>query len=301
MHLISTEQDREQQLMRLAAQRQLYSTAKRIFSAQLILSGPIAAASALLSVMLPDLKGYIALWGILVVASDLFWLTPWQKRLRESGAKIQEAFDCHVLGLPWNDLKAGNLPDPELVKEHCIKYQAWASSMPPLNKWYAPEVDDLPIHIGRIACQRSNCWWDSKQRRQYAQWIIGGVGLAFIVFLLLSLGYKLTLDDFLLKVMAPLSPAFLLGFRQFSEHMEAAARLDKLKVHAEELWESALSGTPEISITARSRNLQDEIFENRKRSPFVFDGVFKRLHTGYEIQMSHGISELVAEAKLKLK
>ncbi len=122
MNSIAIEQNTDRQLQRLAAQRQLYVSAKRVFGFQLFVSGPLAVASAFLALAFPSLKGYVALWGLLVVAGDIFWLTPWQKRLRDSAARVQEAFDCDVLSLPWNELKAGRHPDPELVKEQSEKY-----------------------------------------------------------------------------------------------------------------------------------------------------------------------------------
>jgi hypothetical protein len=100
-----------------------------------------------------------------------------------------------------------------------------------------------------------------------------------------------------LRIAAPLSPALLLGNRQFSEQLEAASRVDKLKEHAERLWRDALAGAPESEISARSRRLQDEILEHRRRSPLVFDAIFKRLRRDFEIRMNHGARELAAEAK----
>ncbi len=298
--MITIEQNTAKQLQRLGAQRQLYATAKKVFGVQVALSGPVAVAAALLVIAYPAFKGYAALWGIIVALCDIFWLTPWQKRLRDVAARVQEAFDCDVLALPWNDVKAGKRPDPELIKAQSDKYQVWAATMPPLSNWYASAVGDLPLHIGRLACQRSNCWWDSQQRRRYAVWVIAIVVLIFAVVLGLSLGNGFTLEDFVLKVAAPLAPALLLGVRQFSEQVEAAARLDKLKEHAEHLWHDALSGKPEAEITAKARLLQDEILENRRKRPLVFDGIYKRLQRDYEMQMNHGVTEFVAEAKHKL-
>lgn len=300
MNTIPTEQNAERQLQRLAAQRQLYATAKTLFGWQVFVSGPVAVALALLVLVSPQLKAYAALWGILVSLSDVFWLTPWQKRLRNKAARVQELFDCDVLVLPWDELKGSKRPEPELVKEQSDKHKQWEASMPPLSNWYGPEVGCLPLHIARIACQRSNCWWDSKQRRRYAVLVIVGVAAVFLAVLFLAMGNGFTIEDFVLKVAAPLSPALLLGIRQFAEQMEAASRLDTLKEHAERLWSDALSGRQESEITLRARGLQNEILENRKRSPLVFDGIFKRLRRDYEIQMNHGVAEFVAEAKQKL-
>ena len=300
MNSIPTEQNTERQLRRLAAQRQLYATAKKVFGMQLVLSGPVAVTWASVTFVCPVLKGYGALWGIAVTLLDLFWLTPWQKRLRDSAARIQELFDCEVLSLSWNELKAGKRPDPELVKEQATKYQTWAATMPPVANWYGKEVEALPLHVARIACQRSNCWWDAKQRRRYAVWVIFGVVVIFAVVLAAGLKTGLTLEDFILKVVAPLAPALVLGIRQVSEQMDTANRLDKLKEHAERLWDEALNGSPETEITLKTRNLQDEILENRKRGAMVFDWVFKRLRSDYETQMNHGVAEFVVEAKQRL-
>ena len=114
--LIAAEQNTERQLQRLAAQRQLYASAKRVLGFHVLLGGPLAVASAFLVLLFPPAKGYVALWGVIVVLCDVLWLTPWQKRLRSSAAGVQEMFDCDVLSLAWNDLKAGKRPDPEVVK-----------------------------------------------------------------------------------------------------------------------------------------------------------------------------------------
>jgi hypothetical protein len=302
MNSITTEQNTDQQLQRLAAQRQLYATAKKVFGFHVMLSGPLAAASAFFALLYPSAKGYVALWGVVVVLCDIFWLTPWQKRLRSSAAGIQEAFDCDVMSLPWNDLKGGKRPDPELVKEQSERYSTWAHKMPPLSNWYSAGADELPLHIGRIICQRSNCWWDSKQRRRYAISIIAIVSVVFIVLLMLALGNRLTVEDFVVRVLAPLAPALLLGIRQYSDHIEAAARLDKLKDHAEKLWDEALSGKKSPTyLTTAARCLQDEILEGRRRSPLVLDVIFKLLRRNYESQMNYGAAEMVADARKKLE
>jgi uncharacterized membrane protein (DUF485 family) len=297
---IPSEQNTERQLQRLAAQRQLYATAKTVFGWQVFVSGPVAVTLAFFVIASPQIKGYAALWGILVSLCDIFWLTPWQKRLRDIAARVQELFDCDVLALPWDELKASRRPDPELVKEQADRYKEWAASMPPLTNWYAAEVGCLPVHVARLACQRSNCWWDAKQRRRYAISVFVGVLVVFVVVLCLAMGNGFTIEDFVLKVAAPVSPVLILGFRQFTEQMEAATRLDKLKEHAEYLWSDALGGRSEAEVTASARRLQDEILENRKRSPLVFDGIFKRLRRDQEVQMNHGVAELVAEAKQRL-
>jgi len=299
--MIATAQNTEKQLQRLAAQRQLYTTAKQIFGWQVIVGGPIAVAGAVLVLLRPEFKVYVASWGLLVALCDLLWLTPWQKSLRGAAARIQEAFDCDVLQLKWNDLKAGKHPDPELVSVQSSNYERCADAMPILENWYSPRVDELPIHVGRIVCQRSNCWWDSTQRLHYSVWLVGTVGLVFVVVCGLALVGGASLEALLLKGILPLAPALLIALRQFTEQREAADRLDRLKDHCGTLWKEALSGKSKSALTDMSRNLQDEILENRRRAPPVLDFIFKRLRHDYEASMNHAADHYVSEAKAALK
>jgi hypothetical protein len=296
MHNINSRQNETRQIQRLAAQRQLYSTAKRVLVVQLVLSGPIAAATVFAGLAMPDIKAYVALWGFTMLLFDLAWLNPWQRRLRESAAKVQEQFDCYVLDLQWNAIKAGEPEPAELVLEQSIKYQAWAHKMPPLTDWYSKAVDGLSLSLARLVCQRSNCWWDAKQRRVYAT-TIGFTLFALCVGVLgAGLVSKLSLADLLLIVVAPMASTFALGFRQITEHREAADRLDKLRGLVERTWKDALRKPQSGDVVVASRTLQDEIYDGRKRNPLIFDAMFRWFRDDNEQQMNHGADEFLAEA-----
>ena len=299
--MIGAAQNAENQMRRLAAQRQLYATAKCVFAWQVLIGGPIAIAGAVLVLLRPEFKVYVASWGLLVALCDIFWLTKWQKSLRGEAARIQEGFDCDVLELKWNALKAGKHPDPELVKAQSSKYEKWGDKMPTLKDWYSLRVDELPLHVGRIICQRANCWWDSTQRRHYAACLVGIVALIFVLVCGLALSSGASLEALLLKGVLPLAPALLIALRQFAEQREAADRLDKLKDHCGTIWKAALSGKSKTALTDMSRNLQDEILENRRKAPPVLDFIFTRLRNEYEASMNHAAEHYVSEAKATLK
>jgi len=89
---IINKQNLPSQIEMLAAQRNLYSTAKNIIGTQMILGGPVAVCATLIGITYPVTKGYVALWGLLILFIDLVIFTPWQKKLRENGAKVQELF-----------------------------------------------------------------------------------------------------------------------------------------------------------------------------------------------------------------
>lgn len=297
MNDIVEKQNAEKQLRRLAAQRQLYSKAKDIFGGQLVLGGPIAFMCAITALAVPRVEGYVAACGIVITLLDLLWLEPWQRRLKEHAARIQEIFDCDVLQLSWNDIKVGKKPDAELVKEQADRYFKHVQKPLPLSNWYPTVVGALPIEMARIVCQRSNCWWDSNQRKHYATLVVATLAAICLSILVVGLIGGLTLEKFFLVIVAPLLPAVVIGIRQYSDQMEAAERLDKLKEHAEELWAAAIQPHTEPDLATKSRFLQDEIFENRRKSPFVFDLIFRRLRNSYEDQMNYSAEALAAEAK----
>jgi hypothetical protein len=110
----------------------------------------------------------------------------------------------------------------------------------------------------------------------------------------------LTIEKLFLSIIAPFAPTIVLGVRQYTDQMEAATRLDRLKEQAERLWFDACDRAATTELPSKSRALQDEIFESRKRSPLVFDWIFRRLRHDYESQMNHGAEELAEEAKRKL-
>ncbi len=291
--MINIEQNTDKQLRRLGAQRHLYGIGKDILLAQVILSVPAAILTTILAIVYPKTQSFVTLWGVFVTISDLAWLTPWQNNLRNKASKIQEIFDCEVFQLPWNALKAGDKPDPELIIEQSNKYKKWAHRMPAITNWYPAEVDELPVHVGRIICQRVNCWWDAQQRRRFATWVVMGTIGVFIILFLISYFSGITLEKFILNVVVPFLPAALLGIRQYQEHMETANKLDALKVHSEDIWAKALSNAPEDELKTMSRNLQDEILESRRGKPFVLDSIYKRFQPSFEKQMNYSTAELV--------
>jgi len=297
MNTIPQQQLIPKQIERLAAQRQIYSDAKKTQAVLLILSVPCVIVLTSLAAIFPQLQVYVAFWGILVILLDITIFTPRQKSLQEKAAKIQQLFDCDVLSMDWSKLNTGNRPEPEAIVEASSRHKNVDPNFSKLQNWYPISVGQLPIHLARLICQRCNCWWDAQLRRRYAVLgLITILGLTVIVFLVGLIG-GLTLEKILLVVLAPLIPAVFLGIRQHTEHTEAAARLDKLKEHSEGLWNQAIRGrlTPQ-EVTEESYKLQNEIYDNRRRNPLIFNWIYKHLRKEQEEQMNRGAEELVEEA-----
>ena len=280
----------------MAAQRQLYSDAKVTQAVQIGLSALAPPVLAVLVAFFSLRPVYAASFGIIITCFNILCLTLWQQALKKKAAKIQELFDCDVLKLPWRELTVGSRLEMETVEKYASKYIRKAHDYSKLENWYPKEVGELPLHLGRVICQRANCWWDAQLRRRYAKWVVGGVLLILVVVICLGFIGSLTLEKIILAMINPLMPAFVLGIQQYKEHTESATRLDKLKEYAGELWKKALENTNPDELARDSRELQDEIYNHRRTSPLIFDWLYKRLRKEDEEVMNKAANVLVTEA-----
>ncbi len=295
------------QLKRLAAQRQLYSDAKFIQAAQIKLSVlvPLILTVLVACRLIPSV--WSAICGIIVACLFLVFDSR-QKSLKAKAAKIQELFDCAVLELDWRELMVGSQSENEIVETYASKHKGEDPDYLKLRNWYSKNVGKLPLHLGRLVCQRSNCWWDSQLRRRYAKWVIGTLAALLIVVVTcfglttdFTLEKRILLEKFVLLVVNPLTPAFILAIRQRTENIGSAVRLDKLKEHTEDVWNKALAGANSEEVTRTSRELQDEIYHHRRTNSLIFDWFYNLLKKEDEEQVNKTTDELVNEALKVLK
>jgi len=297
MNQIPAVQATEKQLERLRAQRALYSRAKTLLGIHVIVSVPFAALWSILGVFYSQTKVYAAVWGIAVVLLDIGFFTPRQRTLKAKAAKIQEAFDCDVLSLDWRCIHAGNRPDPEDI----VYWSHRAVPDAKLKDWYPPAIGQLPLPLARAVCQRANCWWDAELRRRYAAVCIAVVAAVLLITVIAGIIGHFQVEQWILTGVVPLVPVFMLGLRQSIEQRDSADRLDALRRHAEKMWAEILAGAPEDRLTHESRELQDEIHDNRRRNPLIFDWMYNLLRTGQEAQMNRAAEDLIEEAQTRLR
>lgn len=276
----------------LGEQRALYARAKRLFGIFWLLSVPVSAGMAVASLLSPTVKPYTVIIGFLIPLFDMLWLTPRQKKLKETAAKIQEKFDTEVLALPWNSHKVGPMPSAEILISGDISTPA-----PSLRDWYGVDAEVLPIEMGRIICQQQNITWDSTQRRRFIGFIEVVLGVVFLAVIATALWWNSSFVDTLATLLPPVSPIFYFCIKHRQEHIEAADRLDKLKDTAQKLWGDVLAGRESADeIGRRSRHLQDEIYDSRRRSVAVLDSVYHWFRSQQQQRLDAIVKQQVAEA-----
>ena len=289
-------QNSELQIKRLAAQRFVYSIAKRSQIAQLVLAIPFTIVLSIFGLLIPSLAPWQAIYGVSVLIIETI-LEDWQKRLRKQAAKIQELFDCETLGLDWNELEIGPKPDVETIIEGSNNYLRKMGNFDDLVNWYPPVVGNLPIHLARLICQRTNLRWDFQLRRWFAQRALALTATVILLLFILSLWNQLSLERFVLAVLAPALPVFSWGIKEYRKQKEVADDLERLKSQVEEYWNDAIrSKISAHQVEVKSRALQDEIYDLRKDSPLIFDTVYRLFRMRYELLATKGAEELVQEA-----
>lgn len=290
---IGVKQNSQPMLDLLQAMRQAYTNAKRIGQYQLALS--VSAGLGVVVIhFFSSAKAWVGLWGVLAVLIDAV-LEPRSKRVHETGAQIQEMFDEHVLELPRSGITR---PDPEVRHELADGFQRANGDVSSLQNWYPAEVDALPLEQARLVCQRSNMQWDAKLREHvWTLYLYGLLGLLASAFVW-GLARHLSLEGFVASVMVPILPGAVQFWRKLDAHHGAAKESETGKDRINRLWASVAKGElAQSELTREARQIQDGLYERRRRSPQVPELVYKLKRTAFEKQMKVAAAEMVAEAR----
>jgi hypothetical protein len=296
MNQIPIEQNKQKQLERLAAQRELYSSAKKWHVFQIVITVILPVCLVIIASFEAKLTTFGAIFGVCSFIFDISIIEPEIYKRKTKAAKIQELFDCDVLQIPKSPLKT---VDDITVEEVLTYYNAHIkirTNVEKIKDWYSPKVGQLSINTARILCQRTNCWWDSKLRQRFSNFL--KYTSMSIFGLLLILGYliDLTLIEFTL-ILSTLVPFFQFCIKQSNDNKDAANRLNELVLYSVQVWSNALEKSyDDNTMIIDSRRLQDELFEHRKKSPLILNFFFKIFRDRDEEMMNRTSEILVQEA-----
>lgn len=296
---LATEQNTDRQLLRFGAVSASYSRAKTVLALQIGLTIGGGLAWSILASRFPALAVWAAFYAFSVALLDALVLERYQTHLRKQGARIQELIDTDLFALPWRTITVGEPPETEVVHDEGRRYLARHGDAK-LRNWYPPVVATVPIALARLICQRANCWWDARLRQRYAVALLTVLATLTLVVVSLGIMHGMKLDRFVLTILAPLTPAYLWGVREWHKQREAADVLDGLRKHAEDTWHRALS--TELSddeILPTSCAIQDGIFAARSQRPLIFNWIYRSHRERNEASMTVKAGELVAEATLR--
>ena len=290
---IPSRQDEPRSVRLLAAQRYYYSRAKQVAGVQFLVAVCAPAALVLIDYWSPAARIWVAFVGLTLTVVDTALLDSIKDSYRGRGADIQERFDCYVLDI---------VPESPFIGSELVREDLFASGVDEvphdtLKAWYPQAVSQLSQTLGRLVCQRTNATWDSRLRRRYAAGVLVFVCVVMILLVMLALWRQLSFGDFLLLEAIPALPFIMWGLREFQDNREASVRVERLRQFADRLWAESLNSTRNMRM--ESRQLQDAIYEHRRRSPLVLNWFYSLFRAGMEKEMVSSADDMVAEATNK--
>ena len=293
---ITVLQDDPAQINVLAARQDTYANATALLLVQLALNVGFPVVGAAIALFTPEIKPHVAALALAVIVLDTLLIDRRQRLLLRRAAKIGEHYDCAVLDLPWDQFTVGEKVEAEDIHRAASTYLK-RHGEDGLKGWYPQGASEVPLHLGRIVCQRTNLRYDSELRRSYGTWLLCS-SLALVCFFVVVGFYNdLSLTAWVLT-MAPATPFLSWAAREYYRQSDAADTLDSLRKEARTLWERCLNGQCEADeCTVKSRELQSAIYLRRVITPLVFPLVYRFRRAGLEDEMKEGATQLVAEYK----
>jgi hypothetical protein len=287
MNKILQRQNEPLNLRKLAAQRAIYSRAKKVQGWQILLVVVISAALAIRAIYHEEIAGSVALYSIIITLADFLGFDPVVSKLKKQGAQIQESFDCGVLDISCSVFKAA---DPE-IEDVLVNSDALKTDADNLKDWYSEEIAPLSLGLSRLVCQRNNFQWDAGLRKDYNSFLlIPALGLIGAV-VLICYNQKIDFEHFVL-IAAAILPAVLFFLKQRQQNADALARLSELAKHFRNVWQKA--GDDELSdeqLSEAARRIQDEIYDHRVQCPLVPDFYYWLRRKKDELIMSRTAKE----------
>lgn len=295
---IVQEQNSENSIKYLAAQKEIYKQGKGTFSLQVLIAVPIPI---FISIVTPLIRNdeYKVLW-LFVLYSILatffeFFCEDRTSKLKRLAASIQEKFDANVLHINWNKTLIPQKPDDELIFRYYNKHIK-KNKLDNLFGWYSNEVLPVDTNIATLLCQRTNCNYDFTLRKRYSKTVFLLAGVTFLVLFIIAGNFEITIPQFVSNVLFPSLPVFVLAFKQISRNNEAIENLKELKELIE--GELAIIKINDIIDNHLIRQIQDIIYLKRINSPLLPEWAYKILRQNLEDEMNFSIRQKIDELKI---
>jgi hypothetical protein len=296
MNDITERQLRPTMLSLVRSRTLIYWRAKRCQAAMLVLTLSLPVFAAMASALMPSARAAIATAAVLIGIFEVTSIDRWMKTRLKEGAKLQEQFDCEVLDIEWNEFLAGAPVDAEVSYEGAHK-ELSAADEQRLRDWYPTIVANAPLEVARLICQRENLVYDSDLRVVYRRVLFWAVILFIAAVSLFALSFNPTFELLVLGVLVPAAPALTWALRENKRQSDTLETLARLKTESERLLKATLKGAKRAEARARSRELQDAIFNHRLTSSLVFEWLYNFLRPRLESKLVHGAEHWVNEFK----
>lgn len=262
---IQERQNCRRSLNRLAAQRCLYRRSKGVENWRLV---SVALAMSLL--MLDFAFGANWFSHLATVIVVLSWSTEQallvrlSTRMKEEASTIQEDFDCFVLKIPWAAHRSLDRPTEDRIRELSSRAARIATVKGNLMDWYGRDgIPAEPIEA-RVHCQRANCRWDERLRKEWIRSVSTLLALVLACIVVVAAFTGVSIMESVLLVAATLRVLTWLVV-EFREQSAAKKRICRLHRYLSGKGRDGQMSMCDV------RLVQDTIFEHRRTCPTVPD------------------------------
>ena len=283
MHNILSNQNKSENILRLAAQRQIYKEAKQFFIFQLAITVPLTIIFSFLKMVPKDTLGFdivsiAAFFGAMISIADILISYLLISEFKSKAAKIQEEFDCNVYEMEWDKISVGKKPSPGEINKFGNKYKPIPGSK--LEDWYPNEIAAFSKEKAIYTCQKTNIHYDRTLRDKFVRSsILVSAGLLAIIFIGAIVSNP-SLDNFISQIFFPFLPILIITLKIFFDHRKSIRGTNDLHGTITGLNE----GGSNLTMT-QLRCVQTNIFNNRKDSPLVPDFFYNKKRNKLEIDM----------------
>lgn len=302
-HSINRVQNDESSINRLAAQRRVYSSAKRMRIAQLCVSYGLVAAGSLVATFVTffaQARGAGPTWivgacGIAAMLGGLALRCAATNRIN-TAATIQEMFDCDVLKLPWNRHLAGEQVDAEVIARKAADFRRRGGDVAALQDWYSGRFDDVPLPIARVICQRQNITWDRRLRQAYIAIVTWGGVIVLSLLVVLGLVRGITLSSFLVGMLLPAAPVLMFMLQEIVENRQQIKAQERERGLIGEAWSQVIRWDPAHGcLEDDARRIQDCILLRRKSAPLIFDALYWWRRDAQEYESTYSAEDMLRQ------
>lgn len=295
---IPTRQNEEAALKLMRARQWTYLVAMRLMVAQIVVTVLVPVASAITTLILPELRPHFAAMALVALLLDSLLLDRHYKTLLKRAAKLGERFDCMVLDLHWNSFVAGEGLETEDIHSASKSWLRKHNDME-LRDWYPTAAGEMPIALARFVCQRTNLRYDSQLRRSYSLVILVVVFLVLFSLFVIGLLQDLNFTAWILAL-APAMPLLSWAGREYYRQLDTADALVDLMRKAQGIWQQSLDGNcNDEECRSVSRELQNAIYLRRSMSPLIMPLLYKIKRLSLEDEMNDAAIDFLDEYRAR--
>ena len=277
-------QNEEHSLELLAAQRQMYSCAKRINNGYILLSVLLPfSCSIILTFTDSSLIKSLSCLASIISLFISYIVNQKKKEIKIHAAYIQQKFDIYVYQMPWDEKLFGpNINMDGLIVKYSYEILANKKEKDKLKNWYACTIDEKDRYKWILACQRQNFWWDVGLRKKYRNYSSTAIILLCILIILIGIINNETTNDLLIRIIfiLPILTCLKDIISRINDDISVLKQLDNaLNNDAEKTMEDL-------------QYIQKKIFEHRKICYAIPDAFYNLYKDNFEDKAHKAVSRM---------